>query len=234
MTTDKYTNWFFQNFHNFYKFNYFLYKRYKDRNELKWAKNYIKEGMTVVDIGANIGSYSLILSDLVGESGKVYAFEPDEENISFLKKNTKNKKNITIEKMAVGDKTGKINLYLAKDRNVDHHTYKTKDSRSTKIIRCVKLDDYFKKNQKIDLIKIDVQGSDYFAIKGSMRLIRAQKNIAILGEYWPFGLNNAGINPEDYIKLLKSLGLKVRIDKKSFDKNWINNKDLYTNFIAYK
>ncbi len=227
-------NWVFLNLQKPYKILYFTYKKITDRSEINWINNYLKEGMTAVDIGANIGSYALILSKKVGNSGRVIAFEPDENNFKFLKKNVKNNKNIFIYKLAVGNKNSSIKLYISKNWNVDHHTYKDSEDRIEKTIKSITLDNFLKKDKKIDFIKIDIQGFDYFAIKGAKEIIKRQKHIAIVGEFWPYGLTQAGVNPRDYYELLKNLNLKIELEKKALDKSMESNKKYYTNFIAYK
>jgi SAM-dependent methyltransferase len=81
----------------------------------------IKEGDIVFDIGANRGQYTIFLSKLVGQKGKVYAFEPDPRNFLILKHRTRKLKNVIIERKAVGNKNSKVKFYLDKFlKHVDH------------------------------------------------------------------------------------------------------------------
>lgn len=190
--------------------------------------------MIAVDIGANIGFYSILFSNLVGSKGKVYSFEPDKTNYSYLKENLAKKKNTSIYNLAVGEKKEYITLYLSKYLNVDHRTYKTKDTRMTRRIKCVSLDKFLKPVSKVDIIKIDIQGYDYFAIYGAKELIKKQKKLLIIGEFWPYGLKQAGVEPQDYINLLQKLGLVVKIKLPQPLFRLEKNKFFYTDFIAYK
>lgn len=228
-------NWFFIHFHPLYKFLYFVYKTITDARYLSWIKKYLKKGMKAVDIGANIGFSTVFLSNLVGSKGRVYSFEPDETNFRFLKKNTNNKNNVSLLNLAVGNKNGFIKLYLSKNLNVRHRCYDRGEKGVVKTVRCVTLDKFFGTKEKIDLIKIDIEGFDYFAILGAKDLIRNQKKITIMGEFWPYGLRKAGVKAQDYINLLKRLKLKIIYFKtpKNFTK-LEKNKRYYTNFIAYK
>lgn len=227
-------NWFFINTHSIYKILYNIYKTISDREMILWMKQYLKEGMTTVDLGANIGYYSNFLSKQVGKTGKVHAFEPDKTNFDLLMKNTSNLKNIILNKLAVGNTNGPIKLYLSRNLNVDHKSFKTKESRKFKTIKCVSLDKYFGKRKKVDLIKIDIQGFDYHAIKGAKNLIKQQKHIAIIGEFWPWGLREANVNPQEYLDLLKSLKLKVILNLCKPLKELENNKRYHADFIAFK
>ena len=71
-----------------YNVIYPFFKRKQDKHEIALLKQYVKKGDIVLDIGANIGFYTKILAELVGENGKVYAFEPDKTNFSYLMKNS--------------------------------------------------------------------------------------------------------------------------------------------------
>jgi FkbM family methyltransferase len=117
----------------------------------------LEVGDVVVDVGANIGYYTILLADKIGKTGKVYAFEPDKINFEILLKNIKenNLKNIEAINVAIGSKRGKLKLHKSKDNFGDHKLYGSdKDIEKVKIIR---LDDYLK-NFKIDLMKVDTQG----------------------------------------------------------------------------
>jgi len=80
-----------------------------EKNETKLFKKYIKENMGVIDIGANIGYYSLLAAKLVGKNGKVYAFEPETANYKMLLKNIEinGYKNIVSEQKAYPTKMEK-------------------------------------------------------------------------------------------------------------------------------
>ena len=93
--------------------------------ETEFVKKEVKKGNVVLDIGANIGYYTLIFAKLVGENGKVFAFEPDPTNFALLKKNVEMNgyKNVVLVQRAVSNKTGKLKLYLCEDNPGDHRIY---------------------------------------------------------------------------------------------------------------
>jgi FkbM family methyltransferase len=180
--------------------------------ETELVKKEIRKGDVVLDVGANIGYYTLIFAKLVGENGKVFAFEPDPSNFALLKKNVEinGYKNITLVQKAVSNKTGKTKLYLS-DRNLgDHRIYDSHDGRRCIEIDAIRLDDYFKNyNGKIDFIKMDIQGAEGGAIQGMCSLLKKNKNVKIVTEFWPIGLKRFGIGPEEYVKLLIEHGFKL-------------------------
>jgi FkbM family methyltransferase len=173
--------------------------------ETALAEKEISKGNVVIDIGANIGYYTLIFARLVGESGKVFAFEPDPENFALLKKNVElnHYKNVVLIQKAASNVSGKAQLYLSKENKGDHRIYNSHDGRESLEIETIKLDDYFKEFiGKIDYIKMDIQGAEAMAIQGMSALLNFNKNVKIVSEFWPFGLKKFGVEGFEYLKLL--------------------------------
>jgi FkbM family methyltransferase len=88
-----------------------------DFEETKFLKKIIKKGDTVIDVGANIGYYTLLFSKLVGKEGKIYAYEPLPENFKLLKKNIfiNKYKNIVLINRALSNKEKNAKLYIDQD-----------------------------------------------------------------------------------------------------------------------
>ena len=149
-----------------YRSIYSIYKAITDRGERHLYRSLIKPGMIVVDIGANIGIYSIFFAHLIGENGKVHAFEPDPTNFRLLSKALSRHKNIFLNQTAISNKTENLSLYVSSSMNVDHRTYDCGDKRNKISVRSTTLDDYFRKGQHVDFIKIDIQGYEYHALSG--------------------------------------------------------------------
>lgn len=232
----KFGNYLYQNHYEVYRPLYFTYKRILDAGHISLIRKVVNPGDSVLDIGANIGFYSTVLSDLVGESGRVYSFEPDEMNFERLSQQVTKRKNISIFKKAVANNSGPLMLYRAEDLNVDHQTYDSGDNRCCSEVEAVCLDEMFP-NESFTLIKIDIQGFDFHALQGCKGLIERSKNITILGEFWPYGLVKSGIGDSwAYIEFLEALGFRVKvhgIESKSL-RALEQEHDFYTNFIASK
>jgi len=168
-------------------------------------KKEIKKGDIVLDIGANIGYFTLLFAKLVGKEGKVFAFEPDPDNFSLLEKNVKlnGYQNVILIRGAVSSETGKIRLYLSEENKADNRIYNSGDSRRSIEVEAIRLDDYFESYEgEIDFIKMDIQGAEAKAIQGMPLLLQKNRSIKLLTEFWPFGLTKSGVEPEVYLNLL--------------------------------
>lgn len=177
----------------------------------------VKEGEVVFDIGANIGFYTLIFSKLVGEKGKVYAFEPDPINFSILKKNIEanNIHNVILVNKAVSDKNEEVNFYIYESNTSGNSLFaenlNTVPSRSIKV-EAIRLDKYFKKDIKVDFIKMDIEGAEPRALKGMARILGKSKNLILLTEFCPFVLNaynkEINANARTYLESLQNAGFR--------------------------
>lgn len=179
--------------------------------ETEVVKKIVKKGNTILDIGANIGYYTLLFAKLVGKKGRIIAFEPDPDNFALLKKNIEinNYKNVILVQKAVSDKTGKLRLYFCEDNKGNHRIYDSGDNRQSIKIESIRLDDYFKNyDGSINFIKMDIQGAEGGALQGMPNLLKKNK-VKIVTEFWPIGLKEFGIAPKEYLKLLIENGFKL-------------------------
>ena len=185
-------------------------------------KKVVKEGDVVVDLGANIGYFSLLAAKLVGKKGKVYSFEPEPRNYNYLLKNIElnGYDNVFATQKAVGEEAGKVKLYIC-PYDTGHHTinqyggikeyesvYKydsTEDKKEFVEVEKVSLDDFFKdRTQQIDVIKMDVEGAEMLALSGMNRIIKENKNLKMFVEFFPLLIREMGSSPEEFIhKLLE-------------------------------
>lgn len=168
-------------------------------------KKAIKEGDVVVDLGANLGYYTLLAARLVGKRGRVYAFEPEPINYSLLLKNIEinGYDNIVAMQKAVSDTTGTVRLFLDNTDTGAHTIYEPDDKREFIEIESVILDELFKdKKHPINVIKMDIEGAEMAALTGMDRIIRENENLKMLVEFYPAAIRGAGHSPEEFINRL--------------------------------
>lgn len=169
-------------------------------------------GMVAIDIGANLGYYTLLLAQRVGEMGKVWAFEPDPDNFASLTKNitTNYYRNIIAIPSAVGAKTEHAQLYVSTAHGGDHRIYNPSEKgRAVIDIDMAALDDFFAPGTRIDVIKMDIQGAEGLALAGMQRVLAENSNIILLMEFWPEGLTQAHTDPSAFLKDLQRLDFRV-------------------------
>ncbi len=173
-------------------------------------KELVKERMTVVDIGANIGYFSLLAAGLVGDNGRVFSFEPEPQNYAVLVKNLEANgfKNATALCMAVSDITGKSQMFIDENDSGSHSLIKTRQHCTT-TVDVTSLDDFFKRaNCPVDVIKIDASGAEMNILSGMSEVIRANADLKIFIEFWLPGLESVGVTPHEYWDKLVQSGFK--------------------------
>ncbi|MGR9000027.1 MAG: FkbM family methyltransferase [Gammaproteobacteria bacterium] len=174
--------------------------------ETELVKKHVAKGDIVLDVGSNIGYYALIFAQLVGESGKVIAFEPEPDLFSLLKRNVmiNGYDNVTLVNKAVTNTNGKTRLYLDQFSNVDHRIFGAAEKRKSIEVETIRLDDYWgSDNYEIKLVKMDIQGAEYAALQGMEQILLNDKHLILITEYWPQGLKMFGTEPEVYLNLLQ-------------------------------
>lgn len=179
-------------------------------------QRYLRAGGVFVDVGANVGYFTVLASAWVGPAGQVYAFEPEKHNFAILRKNiTENRcENVIAENMALAEKSELVQLYLSGvTHSGDHRVYCPRDDdtyieshkRMTDTVQAITLDEYLAAhNSRVDTIKIDVQGAEYRVLSGMKKTLGDNPGCAILMEYWPHGLWQAGASPQELLEFLES------------------------------
>jgi FkbM family methyltransferase len=169
----------------------------------------IKDDDLIIDIGGNIGWYSLVLSHK--NKPLVLAFEPDIFNFSLLKNNValNNKDNIRVFNLALSDTPGKMTLYLYKKHNLGRHSFiKQRNSIGTAEVETIQLDSFLKAQElwdrKIKLIKIDIEGYEFAAMSGAQHSLA--RTDYLMTEFSPGMMKEIKHNPMDYINQIKSFG----------------------------
>jgi FkbM family methyltransferase len=168
----------------------FLYRAYKARyrdqkQEISSLLHAINQGDTVLDIGANKGSYLWWLSKGVG-SGRVVAFEPQKQLADYLIAacNLCGLKNVIIEQIAVSEYSGETILNIpgetsSPEASIESAVTRHEMCRQEKV-RMVSLDDYFaSEKQRISAIKMDVEGHELSVFKGASKVLQSHSPLLV-------------------------------------------------------
>lgn len=142
----------------------------------------VKPGTVVFDIGANVGFYTLLASSLVGEGGRVYAFEPLAGNIDYLERHLKMNAahNVTLFQAAVSDREG-----IASFQQGDSNSMGRLDEKGTIAVEIVSLDELFFKGvlPLPDYMKIDVEGAELSVLKGARHILEKRSPTIFLATH---------------------------------------------------
>ena len=188
-----------------YKILYYSFKKKQDAFEIALLKRFIKQGDIVLDIGANVGFYSEIISELTGPQGEVHSFEPDPVNFGHLADSCKKRPNVFPNNMAVSNEPGELKLFTSKFLNVDHRTYPVENYGESFTVKAETIDHYLN-GKKVDFIKMDIQGAELFALRGMKNTLMANKDIKLICEFWPFGLRSAGFTVGEFQQFILENG----------------------------
>lgn len=166
----------------------------------KVFQSIIKYGDAILDVGANIGFHTLYFAELTGANGSVIAFEPIPPNYQALQENIalNNFNQVSAQNIALSNKNEQITIAVDQ-ASENPGAFNLFDKSGDLVINCFKGDEIIK-DQKIDFIKIDVEGYESFVIDGLLATIKKYRPVIVF-EYDQYYHQKTGRN-EDYIFLL--------------------------------
>lgn len=207
--------------------------------------SFLKPGMVVLDIGANIGYFSLLFSKLIGQSGKLLAFEPDPKNYQLLKKNIEINgyaERVMLYECALYKEKSELCLYLCDTNCGDHRIYDSGKKSKHITVKAETLDGIMSEHDcRIDCMKMDVQGSEFFVLQGMQKQLQLNPDLIIFTEYWPRGLHLSGVKCKSFFEFLEEKGFfpfefssSGHIEPTGFEqlnKSYTAENNLYTNLV---
>lgn len=167
----------------------------------------ITKDSVVVDVGAFIGYFSTIFAGL---ARKVYAFEPDPDNVKLIVANVleNGRTNVFIEQRAIGDQVGVMPLYVVDGGNTGDQRIIATPGRHSVEVPITTLDAFFS-NESVDFIKFDMQGYEYKALLGAKGVIAHNPQIELFVKLTPELLAEQGLKPSDQFNLIKDYGFRI-------------------------
>jgi FkbM family methyltransferase len=176
----------------------------------------VKKGDVVIDIGANVGYFTMLFSDLTGNRGEVHAFEPVPSTFNLLSENIHRfpgYKNVYLNPLALGDKIQRTSMLLPRGDHgqaslVRHSDGSWKDAGNEIVsteIEMMQLDRYAERLGKIDFVKCDVEGAELLVLRGaSLTLRRCQPKLFLeIDDRW---MRSFGWNTTDVFRYLREIG----------------------------
>ncbi len=157
--------------------------------ELLFVQRFLKPGMTVFDMGAHHGLYTMLASKVTGSEGRVYAFEPSPRERTRLKRNLSlNRcKNVHVISAALGRKDGKATLHVVDGTEDGCNSLRTPNVAQPTIpveVQVLTLDDFLRESEvrRIDFAKMDVEGAELGVLEGASGLFASAERPVILAE----------------------------------------------------
>jgi FkbM family methyltransferase len=174
-----------------------------DPHVLTALRKLVRPGDALLDVGANIGWFSVIGSRLVGSTGQVWAVEPEPCNVGILRRNLRRNKcaNVEVLPIAAGAMAEQASLLLSSDNQGDHRL-STNAGDGTSILVPVRPLDEVIGDCDVSIVKIDTQGSEVSALRGMQRIFKKNSRIRFILEFWPYGLAQCGASTEELLAAL--------------------------------
>jgi len=177
--------------------------------EAAFVTRFLRKGMTVLDVGAHHGFYTLLASIRVGPTGRIFAFEPSPRERQRLVRHIKmnNCKNVRIEPLAVGAAHGTATLFLVEGAEDYCNSLRPPVTEAQTIPLAVKvtsLDDYLAIDaiSKVDFLKLDVEGSELDALKGAVRLLATAPRPVLMVEVYDIRTEPWGYQARQIVQFL--------------------------------
>jgi FkbM family methyltransferase len=180
------------------------------RADRRFLEARVASGMTVVDVGANVGLYSLLLARLAAPQGRVFAFEPEPRLFRVLAENTRQSglPNLTLCNQALGECDGRVRFYRSAFNSGDNRLGGLGWKGQGVEVEMTRLDAALP-DPRVDFIKMDVQGYEMGVLRGMEGVFEESPRLSIYFEFWPAGLRAAGTDPEEPLDYLRRRGFRV-------------------------
>ena len=172
-----------------------------------FVESCLRPGMVVIDAGANIGWYTLAMARVVGPSGRVYSFEPAEEELTRLRSNVRLNRfeNVRIKPLALAEAEGWATLSDTLDAGTTYVGGGKRRIATTSLDRLVAEEGL----ERIDFIKMDVEGSELHVLRGAREVLR-RFHPMLMVELEPVPLSRMGTDPQTVIAFLRSEGYELK------------------------
>jgi FkbM family methyltransferase len=179
---------------------------------VKMFTDLLDDAEVVFDIGAHVGFYTMIAAEKLNTSGRVYSFEADPAIFRYLKSNVEinDYQNVIANKLAVASKSGTASFYSSRRYHggTGSLIQNTESHQEPIIVRTVSLDDYVKgaNLDRLDLIKIDVEGAELDVLKGAIETLKRLKpriicEVGLPGRSGQDAVNRALIELEQFASI---------------------------------
>ena len=177
----------------------------------------LSEGMTVLDVGANIGYFTFLAAARVGPSGRVLAIEPNRRNVAFLLATRARNQfhHVEIVQAAASDRWQVLSLSTSNSNGAALETTGTEPNHFEEPVMALPLDAIFARSGRIGVVKIDVEGAEARALKGMSDILRRDRPV-VFSEFTPAAMPSmSGVSPGAYLEMFTSQGYSLAVLEES-------------------
>jgi FkbM family methyltransferase len=171
----------------------------------------LHSGMTVADVGAYVGYFTVLASRLVGPGGSVFAFEPDDLAFGYLAKNVAQNActNVVTVRKAVSDRTA-VSSLVRDPRGPESYLSDEFVDAQSRQVETVSLDSFFEAMAwpRVDLVKMNIEGGELRALRGMTSFSGRNPNLHLIMELNPAAMRRAGVSRSDLTSALRQLGFQ--------------------------
>ncbi|GAB4503334.1 MAG: hypothetical protein Fur0043_03260 [Anaerolineales bacterium] len=192
-------------------------------SELAFFQKYCRGPLTLVDIGANIGLYTVLAMHQLDSTGRIVALEPHPGTFAFLQKNVAANQaqasacsRVDALNLAATPERGPQQLRLNPENRGDNRLYRGTYQGKVEQWEALPVEgrpvDEVLANlniEQVNFVKIDIQGYEQKAIAGFQKTLARSQNVILMSEFWPKGLREAGGDARNYLEMLAGLGFRL-------------------------
>ena len=183
-------------------------------------------GSRVLDLGGNIGFYTLLARSIVGPEGGVIVFEPYPRSAALIRASIESNafQNVALVEAAVSDSVGRAKLCLSPDSCTEHSLLDLgfvlpgADGIFDADVQLVTVDDTLERLEQtsVDVVKMDIEGAEWRALQGMQRTLHRNPGIVLMTEFWPNGFLRAGTTAGRFLESLETNGFSFQeIDREA-------------------
>ena len=191
---------------------------YYEPHLVPFVIDFLKPGMTFVDVGANVGFYSIIAAKAVGPEGRVLSFEPNSENCRLVMLSARRNRveNISLFPFALGNRPGHalFHTHLGSNGGLVWDEADALLDPTAVVVPIARLDDLV--SGAVDLIKIDVEGAEALVVEGATELIRTHRPTVVSEFSLEMLRRVSSVEGLDYLRFWADEGYSLnRLDRES-------------------
>jgi FkbM family methyltransferase len=183
-----------------------------DYDDMHFVQGYLRPGDAVVDVGANIGVYTLLAAAVVGDQGKVVAFEPGREAFARLQENVQLNRlhQVELHCAAVGETRGMVSFFQNQDliNRIALADEQPTQPDAIEFVPCVALDEELA-GERFDLGKIDIEGAELMAFRGAQQMLQRANPPVWLVELKDRLQRRYGSTARELARLLQASGFEL-------------------------